>query len=298
MSNFRRSAVLLLGLGLLALFLIFAPRPTVVPEGSRPPLGQEAQPVSQDEGELPEALPSQSARGATVRTPSKSVKPYRKAPLATPLDKLTTGILALPAGGPASFVVREKNVNAFFGPRGEISLALAVGRKTGSKISEHRGVAVQWGLLGAVEVEPRAEGEQSCRVNRFVGDSSQWTTDQKSYSSVVYDEIRPGVEMSVEAQPHALKYTLQAVPGADLSNLRFRYRGAQDVRVKDGGATLEVILGRGGAIQESGLTCYQQGPGGRQPVEARYVSLDSTTYEIVLGAYDQELPLTIDPAIN
>jgi hypothetical protein len=134
-------------------------------------------------------------------------------------------------------------------------------------------------------------------VNQYLGDQSKWTTNQKTYSSVVYDDLRPGVDMVVESTLKALKYTLRVAPGADASNLRFRYEGARAVQVVENGAAVEA-LNEAGILRESGLVCYQDGLEGRKAVDARYELTGPSEYAIVLGEYDPAFPLTIDPAIG
>jgi len=246
-------------------------------------------------------LPADARAPGEAPVPSKApAAPPRKAARRSfqtnPLDRVAPGITAAPSGGPASLVVRDAKVNAFFTPKG-VTLA-ALGRLSpGSGPSDERAVGVHWGLVGAAQVQPRPEGERPERVHRYVGDPSTWTPDQKSFSSVVYEEIRPGVDLVVESRPHALKYTLQAAPGADLRALRFRYAGARDVEILEGGTAVDVTTDVG-TIREDGLHCFQEGPGGRHEVPARYAAAGPGEVEIVLGAYDPELPLTIDPVIG
>src|SRR6185503_13057476 len=155
--------------------------------------------------------------------PEKSPKPK---PKSNPLDTLARGITAVSMGAESGYVIRDKHTNTFFNDRGVTLCSIDVS-KPNAPVAETRGYAVRWNLSGADAVKPRAEGERVEKVNRFVGDRSNWTSDQASYASVVYDGLQFGIDVQVETRPNnAIKYTVTAAPGADLSAFRFRYEGA------------------------------------------------------------------------
>jgi hypothetical protein len=270
-----------LGLLTLALLLLRSERPS---PGPRP---KPAAVVSAAEPEPPPPPPRWARERPDPRTP----KPK---PAKNPLEGLARGIAAAPSGGGAPYVMREQDASVFFSKKG-LTFAL-LGRRPGAGRGEKTGYALAWGLVGASEVEPRAEGETATRVHRLVGDRSTWTKDQPTWSSVVYDEVRPGVDLSVESRPKSVKYTLQAERASDLAGQRFRYEGAHEIRIAPDGASLEAVM-EIGTLVESGLVCYQDGPGGRRDVPARYVAEGPQEYRIELGAHDPAAPLTVDPVI-
>jgi hypothetical protein len=152
--------------------------------------------------------------------------------------------------------------------------------------------------VGAAAVAPRPEGERSEHVNQFLGNQpDRWSTDQKSYSSIVYNNVQPGIDLIAESRTAGLEYSLRVAPGADPSSLHFRYEGAGGITVNEAGTGIEVWT-EIGPLKESGLVCYQEGPEGRRPVEARYQVTGRNEYAIVLGSYDRDLPLTVDPMVT
>lgn len=284
MSNLRRTAVLLLGLGLLSLLLFLKGRSE--PSAAK---GSAARgPVAQETG--PEAAPTAAVR------PAKPPIPWNTRPKQSTeiLDKITPGIMAVPAGGNGSFVVRDRHASAFFA-NGMVAIALA-GRR-GQKRAPNQGFGLHWSPEGASDVDPKPRGELSARVNRMVGDSKTWALDQQSYSAIDYDGILPGIDMTVESRPHGLKYTLYAAAGADVSNLKFRYQGAAGVQVMGEGAGIQILTDLG-PIVENELHCWQDTPSGRKDVDAKYVATGVDSYQIVLGDLDPNLPTTIDPTIG
>jgi hypothetical protein len=210
---------------------------------------------------------------------------------------MARSITAAPPGTPAKFVIRDQRTSSFFTKEGIVFSGVGL-PAPGAGPSEKRTYSVQWGLEGAEAVEPRPQGERAEHVNTYFGDQqSRWTADQKSYSSVEYEQVKPGIDLKVESQPHAVKYTLEAAPAADVSHLEFHYAGAQSIQVNPEGTAVEIGT-EIGSIKEDRLVCYQMGPGGRTEVPARYVPAGPGRYAIEVGEHDSELPLTIDPVIS
>jgi hypothetical protein len=274
----RRSILLILGALLLVVLAGVVSRE---PSRNRPAL--RASDARTPEGAREAGAP------APVRRPAKSAA-------TNPLDRVSAGITAAPAAGPDAFAVRDRNVTAFFDSKG-IALALIGVPTPGAGPAERRGWGMRWGVVGAQETPPRPEGELPGRVHSFVGDPSRWQSDQKTYGRIVYDEIKPGVDLVVESRPHSLKYSLHAARGGDLAGLQLRYEGAQELRIDEDGAGLEVVTDAG-SLREDGLVCYQEGPAGRREVAARYVPAGPDRYSIAFERLDPESPLVVDPVIG
>jgi len=243
-----------------------------------------------------------AAVASTPPLPSSNRLPARSTPAqevlreqARVLDSCPAPIAASAGEGPARFILRDRSVNALFTPVG-LGIALVI-PSAKSDQAPVPGWGLHWGLVGAQAVEPRPEGELAGRLNSFVGEPSRWKTDQATYSRVVYESVLPGVDLDVESRRHGLKYTIRAAAGADLASLRFRYEGAQEVRVLEDGTALEIRTGLG-SIREDALLCWQERPGGRRPVEARYTAAGPDEVAIEFGDLDPALPLVIDPVIS
>src|SRR6185503_1654714 len=92
------------------------------------------------------------------------------------------------------FALRDGAVSTFFTDQG-LALSLMSGAKKGVA------AGLFWNLVGANKVNPRPEGETSARVHSLIGERSQWAVDQNGYSRIAYDQIRPGIDLAVEARP-------------------------------------------------------------------------------------------------
>ena len=77
--------------------------------------------------------------------------------------------------------------------------------------------------------------------------------------------------------------------------IRWRYRGAQSVRVDDDGAL--VVTGGAGVLREGAPVVFQDSPAGRTPVEARYRVHRDGSVGFETAAYDRSAGLIIDPVL-
>ena len=212
------------------------------------------------------------------------------------LDRIPSPITSLGSTSAARYSLRDGNVRAFFSDRG-IAFSLMESSKPRSPGGTTQGWGLHWGLVGASAVEPRPGAEMPARVNHLVGSPSQWQTGAKAFGSLVYGGVQPGVDLSIESRPHGLEYSLRLPAGSDTHSLRLRYEGAQRVEAVSGGGAIEISTPLG-ILREDGLVCYQEGPTGRQPVEARYSASGGEEYSIELGAFDPSLELIVDPTIS
>lgn len=174
---------------------------------------------------------------------------------------------------PARYVMRDGNVSVFFAPS-EIAFTFA-----GTEVWK-----LSWRALGARVVEPRGEGELVGRVHWLVGSPSEWETDLPTYARIVYDDLWPGISLIVEPRRRAIAYQLSLRAGADASQIRFAWQGA-DARVD---ARAREIAMPWGKLRESGLRCFEADT----EVDCRY---QDDGFEIA-GA--SSAPRLIDPLID
>jgi hypothetical protein len=155
--------------------------------------------------------------------------------------------------------------------------------------------------LDLVDAAPRAPvgGEPlATRVSYFKGPKASWRTGLPSYSSVVYREPWPGVDLVVSGTAGELESTFVVRPGADPGAIRLAYRGASGVSLKgDGGLTVETPLG---PIDELAPVAWQEVDGRRVPVAAAFELEEGCepgvqAYRFRLGEYDPTRELVVDP---
>ena len=115
-----------------------------------------------------------------------------------------------------------------------------------------------------------------------------------TYSKITMSDIYPGIDWVVMSRPgEAVHHDFIVHPGADLSQIRMEYKGADTIDISDDGRRLRIRTELGD-VQEGALHIYQGDQsseiGGRFDVEGNIVRFD-------VDDYDRSLPLTIDPPL-
>jgi hypothetical protein len=96
-------------------------------------------------------------------------------------------------------------------------------------------------FLGANRnVKPTAQNPTSTTISYFKGPKDQWKTGLASYSTLVYPNLWPGIDLVYSGTANRLKYEFIVKPGADPKRIRLAYSGATDVKLNRSGQ-LEVI---------------------------------------------------------
>jgi beta-propeller repeat-containing protein len=143
-------------------------------------------------------------------------------------------------------------------------------------------------------------------VSYFRGPKRNWKTGLRTYSSVVYRNLWPGIDLEYSGTQDRLKYQFLVHPGADPKQIRLRYHGATDLKVNAAGE-LEVETPAGGFHDQRPYS-YQEVNGKQVEVPTTYSlhpqrlnartpeRLDPCEYGFETGDYDLSRPLVIDPA--
>jgi uncharacterized repeat protein (TIGR01451 family) len=149
---------------------------------------------------------------------------------------------------------------------------------------------------GANQTAPMAGREiLPGKSNYFIGnDPTQWRTDVPQYARVHTDDVYPKIAVDFYATAGRLEYDFVLAPGADPSCIRLRFDGHQSVELSGEGHLIFHL--RGGDLIQKRPVGYQLKGGVRHPVPVHYRMLDDQSIAFELGAYDQRLPLVIDPS--
>ncbi|MBT2551840.1 SBBP repeat-containing protein [Arthrobacter sp. ISL-5] len=119
-------------------------------------------------------------------------------------------------------------------------------------------------------------------------------TNLPTYQQLTYRELWPGIDMVFAGRDGSLKYEFHLAPGADPSDIRLGYAGADGLSVsRDGALLVDTPLG---ALTDSSPTSYQLIDGKPVPVASRY-ALEGHSYGFALGHYDRSHALVIDPSL-
>src|SRR6185295_12713777 len=177
----------------------------------------------------------------------------------------------------------------------------------GSRITEAMRVkasrrwAVHLYFIGAnCNVQPRGENPTATTYSYFKGAKDQWKTGLAGYSTIVYSNLWPGIDLVYTGASNRLKYEFIVRPGANPNQIRLAYSGATDVKLNQSGQ-LEVITPAGNFHDECPVS-YQETNSKRTPVTTSFKLAGDKTksrvgYCFRVGNYDKSKPLVIDPAV-
>jgi|GEM_PF-736784 len=138
-------------------------------------------------------------------------------------------------------------------------------------------------------------------VSYFIGnDPTQWQTNLPTYGEIVYRNLYPGIDLHYNGTEGALKGTYVVAPGADPSQIRWRYEGAESVSLDKTTGNLLITLKSHSQspITEHAPVTWQEVDGQRITVRSHYTITGQGVISLVLGNYDPGLPLIIDPTLD
>lgn len=127
------------------------------------------------------------------------------------------------------------------------------------------------------------------------GDSKSWVTDVAQFSRVRYESVYPGIDQIFYGAQSQLEYDFVVAPQANASRIRLVFAGADEVKINDAD---ELVLRVGGEeIRQHKPRIYQEANGARREIEGGYKLIGKREVGFVVGAYDESLPLVIDPVL-
>jgi hypothetical protein len=82
------------------------------------------------------------------------------------------------------------------------------------------------------------------RFNYFLGsDPARWRSGVRTYGAVIWRGLYPGISLTLREVHGEPTLVVDAAPGADLTDLRLRVRGAKALRASPDGVVAETIIG-------------------------------------------------------
>ena len=74
------------------------------------------------------------------------------------------------------------------------------------------------------------------KCNYFIGnDESKWRTDVPNYTTVLYEQVYDGIDLKYYGNGKQMEYDFIVEPGADYSQIKIQYDGAESTSVNDNG---------------------------------------------------------------
>ena len=143
---------------------------------------------------------------------------------------------------------------------------------------------------------PEAKDLEQGKSNYLIGaDASKWIRGVHHFRQIEYNNLYPGISLSYYGNGDALEHDFQVAPGADPSQISFRFDGTEGVSISAAG-DLEVRAA-GHALTLHKPLAYQTAANGRTTVDAGFVLGKDDSVGFHLGNYDRTRPLVIDPVL-
>ena len=188
---------------------------------------------------------------------------------------------------PAAYLARARSMDILLEGPG-ITAAPARGATSPVRI-ELRGASP--------EANWRAEQPLAGYSNYIRGaDAEPWRTRIPHFARARLAGAYPGIDLVVYGRQGQIEFDFEVQPGADPSVIRFGVTGAQATMLDESGDLL--IRTAEGEIRQRLPVVFQPGADGPSPVEGAYALVDKDSYGFRLGAYDETLPLVIDPVLS
>jgi hypothetical protein len=134
------------------------------------------------------------------------------------------------------------------------------------------------------------------KVNYLIGnDPAKWHTDIRTFASVKYSDVYPGIDLVYYGNQKQLEYDFVVAPGADPKAIAFNVDGARALRIeKNGDLALKTASGD---VKFQKPFVYQEDSGKRHEIAGNYVVEGKNEVRFALGDYDRSKALTIDPSV-
>jgi hypothetical protein len=193
---------------------------------------------------------------------------------------------------PAVFLARCRNHTVFLEPNA-LTFAVYPGRNPEAPVNSQFITVRFLGTNSHASMQGREilPGHSNYLIGK---DPRSWRTNIPQYGRVSVGDLYPGIDLEIHGASHNLEYDFWISAGADVSHLRLRVDGAQQISLNQRGEL--VLQVRGGQLVQTRPYAYQEKAGVRHPVTAGYRILSDRSVVFDLGAYDPRLPLTIDPS--
>jgi hypothetical protein len=132
--------------------------------------------------------------------------------------------------------------------------------------------------------------------NYFHGDEpSKWATDVPNYTSLTYKDIYPGIDLKYHGNVRGIKYDFIVNPGSDISLIKIKYEGADNLSIALNGELEATTLF--GEIHENIPEIYQEINGHKIKISGRYTIIEQGVFGFKIEDYNPNYPLVIDPEL-
>ena len=154
------------------------------------------------------------------------------------------------------------------------------------------------GLAFADAETTRIAGEdrrEEVRHYLIGSDARNYRRDVPTWSSVRYEDVRPGIDVRVRDSEGSIEYDILVDAGVDPSG--FHIRSSVSGLSVDEDGSLRIPAERGDLVQPAPRTFEETETGDLRELPSRFVCVDDSTYGFEVDGRDPSRKLVIDPAL-
>ena len=131
--------------------------------------------------------------------------------------------------------------------------------------------------------------------NYFIGnDKSKWQSFVPLYKKAIAKNVYDGIDIRYYYDGNSIRYDLLIQPGAGPEQIKMKFAGQEDLKVNSAGEMeIETSIGK---IKNGKLFAYQIQDGSKMEIPCRF-AIESNSAGFILGKYDRNKELVIDPLI-
>ena len=205
------------------------------------------------------------------------------------LPKEVVSKTLLPSG--ALFILEGKFIFSFY--NGKKVKEMHNSNKTYTNIESHT-YSVTF-LNHNKKINTKLEGESIFFENYFLGDSSKWAKNVKSFKNLIQENIYDGVDLHLYIKDNKLKYDINIQPGIDPSVIKLKYEGLEKISIIDGNIHCQTSITE---ILEKKPYSYQIINNQTIPRKCSYKLIENQISFVFPEGYDENYELIIDPTLE
>ncbi|MBZ5502781.1 MAG: choice-of-anchor D domain-containing protein, partial [Acidobacteriia bacterium] len=153
-------------------------------------------------------------------------------------------------------------------------------------------------LAGSEGFVWRGDGKLRAQSNYFIGrDRSSWRTRVPHFAGARAANAAPGVSLVIYGNDEGVEYDVRIAPGADVSKLRLRVFGANNMRLASGG-DLMLRAGETELRMKKPLFYEEWKRGGHRRVDGEYMLDADGSIGFRAGPHDPAATLVVDPSLS
>jgi Beta-propeller repeat len=135
--------------------------------------------------------------------------------------------------------------------------------------------------------------------NYFLGKKREaWHTNIPQYAQVKVAGAYEGIDMVFHGNQSSLEYDFVVAPGADPKRIQLEFDGAANMHLDQEQGELVLTTPSGREMRHGQPKMYQQVGGKKVSVKGGYEIQKDGTAKFSVGAYNNKLPLVIDPTVQ